>query len=373
MGQNKRIGLREVRDLAAGEVVYDAALAGFAVRRQGSEVRTFLVRYRTVDGRQRWHTIGRWGPLTPDQAREEARQVLARVAQGEDPAAEKKRRREAPTIAWLCDEYLSAAEAGQILGRNRQPKRASTLVSDRGRLERHVKPLLGALKVAAVTTREIERFMHDVAAGKTAERKATGKKRGLSNVRGGQGAASRTVGLLGAVFTYAIREGMRPDNPVRGVTRFADQARERRLSEDEYALLGSALSRAEASGVWPPAIAAARLLLVTGWRSGEAIGLEWTNVDLARRTARLPTTKTGLSVRPLSQVACDILAAQPRANAFRLPSHSGDRPYERLSEDLGAHRCGRWPAARHHAPRIAAQLRQLGGRPRLLRGDGSAG
>jgi hypothetical protein len=64
-------------------------------------------------------------------------------------------------------------------------------------------------------------------------------KRGLSNVRGGRGTASRTVGLLGAIFTYAIRHGMRSDNPVHGVMRPVDGRRERRLSDDEYAALGA--------------------------------------------------------------------------------------------------------------------------------------
>ncbi len=82
--------------------------------------------------------------------------------------------------------------------------------------------------------------MHDVADGKTAGRTKTGKKRGLANVRGGKGTASRTVGLLGSIFSYAMRHRMRPDNPVRGVTRFADGRRERRLSDAEYKMLGTA-------------------------------------------------------------------------------------------------------------------------------------
>ena len=77
------------------------------------------------------------------------------------------------------------------------------------------------MTVAAVTAEDVESFMHAVAAGKTA-RKSKTKPRGLSIVRGGRGAATRTVGLLGAIFTYAIRKKLRADNPVRGVIRFAD-------------------------------------------------------------------------------------------------------------------------------------------------------
>jgi len=155
--------------------------------------------------------------------------------------------------------------------------------------------------------------MHDVAEGKTAARTKTGKKRGLSNVRGGMGTASRTVGLMGAIFTYAVRHRMRADNPVHGVMRPADGKRERRLSDDEYAALGTALRLAEAKDdkgnakLWPAAVAAARFLVLTGWRSGEALGLRWADVDLARHTATLADTKTGRSMRPLSRTACDVL------------------------------------------------------------------
>ena len=97
------------------------------------------------------------------------------------------------------------------------------------------------MKVAAVTREDVDGFMHAVAEGRTAARIKTGKKRGLANVRGGKGTASRTVGLLGAIFSYAVRHRMRPDNPVHGVMRFADGRRERRLSDDEYKALGTAL------------------------------------------------------------------------------------------------------------------------------------
>jgi integrase len=121
------------------------------------------------------------------------------------------------------------------------------------------------------------------------------------------------VGLLGAIFTYSERHRMRSDNPARGVIRFADGKRERRLSDAEYKALGTALRKAEAEKIWPPAIAATRFLALTGWRSGEALGLHWRDLDIARRTATLPDTKTGKSVRPLSRAACDALRGLTRS------------------------------------------------------------
>ena len=281
---------------------------GFHARRQRGPAVTYAVFYRTKEGRQRWHKIGRHGaPWTPEKAREEAVRILGSVADGADPAAEKQAGRKATTVADLCALYLADAEAGRVLTRSKAPKKASTLALDKGRIERHIKPLLGGLAVAAVTRDDVERFLHDVAEGRTAGKTKTAKKRGLARVTGGRTAATRAVGLLGAIFTYAVRRRMRADNPAHGVERFADRERDRRLSDDEYSALGDALRKAEASGLWPPAAAAARFLVLTGWRSGEALGLRWPEVDLARRTAMLADTKTGRSIRPLPHAACDVL------------------------------------------------------------------
>src|SRR3974377_1250585 len=86
-----------------------------------------------------------------------------------------------------------------------------------------------------------------------------------------------------------------------------------RLTDDEYKDLGNALRKAEAEKIWPPAMAAARFLALTGWRSGEALGLRSTELDLARRTAKLGDTKTGASMRPLSHAACDVLCSLARS------------------------------------------------------------
>jgi len=323
----KRIGLRAIRALKPGQTIWDGAVAGFGARRQRSEVTSYVLFYRTQEGRQRWHTIGRHGsPWTPETARVEAQRLLGEVRNGTDPAAVKRLKRQAATVSELCDLYLADAEAGRLLTRRKVPKKSTTLAIDRGRIERHIKPLLGQIKVAAVTREDVDTFMHDVAAGKTACNTKTARKRGLARVRGGKAAASRAVGLLGGIFAYAVRHRMRSDNPVHGVTRFADRKRERRLSDDEYGMLGEALRRAESNRIWPSAVAAARFLALTGWRCGEALGLRWDELDLARRTATLGDTKTGLSVRPLSHAACDVVGSLTRSGDDELmfPATRGD-------------------------------------------------
>ncbi len=308
--------------MGPGDDLWDTKVTGFGARRQRSSAISYVVMYR-ADGRLRRHTIGRHGaPWTPDSARKEARRILGSVASGSDPATTKAEARSAPTVSALCDSYFKDAESGRLLTRRRAAKKASTLATDKGRIERHIKPQLGSLKVAAVTRADIERFMHAVADGETAARVKT-VKRGLARVTGGRGASSRTVGLLGGIFAYAVRRGMRDDNPVRGVERFADGKRNRRLSDDEYAALGAGMTKLD-NVLWPPALAAARFLALTGWRSGEAIKLTRAEVDISRQTASLGDTKTGASTRPLSTQACAIIKAQGKAGDLVFAASRGN-------------------------------------------------
>jgi integrase len=321
--QRGKIGLREVCALQPGEILWDSAVSGFGARRQAGDAVSYFLKYRSADGRQRWMTIGRHGsPWTPDMARDRAREILGEVVAGGDPSGEKIAKRKALTVAELCDRYFQDALAGRVRTRSKTTKKASTLTIDRGRIDRHIKPLLGTMSVVALTRHDVEKFLHDVANGRTAGKTKT-KTRGLARVTGGETAANRSVGLLGAIFTYAVRKDMRPDNPVRGVTLFADRKRERRLSDDEYDNLGQALREAEKT-LWPAAVAAARFIALTGFRRGEVLSLKWSEVDLARRTATLADTKTGRSIRPLSHAACDVLRGLPRTSGLVFPASRGD-------------------------------------------------
>ena len=261
-------------------------------------------------------------------ARAEAKRLLGEVARGGDPSRARQEQRRAITVSELCAEYLASAEAGRLHTRKGQTKQSSTLATDRSRISAHIVPLLGARKVTSVTADVVEEFMHDVIDGKVARKQKLGPRAG-SNVRGGRGAASRTIGLLGAIFAYAVRKGIRPDNPVRGIIRPADRRRDRRLTAEEYGQLSIGLA---SLGTWPHGVAAARFLVLSGWRTGEVTGLRWREVDLVRRTARLERTKTGASLRPLSRDVTDLLAAQrtavpdTSANALVFPASRGSGP-----------------------------------------------
>ena len=125
--------LSAVWESPPGAQLWDVAVPGFGVRRQKSAAVAYVLLYRTADGRQRWHTIGRHGaPWTPETARAEARRLLGEVVKGSDPMAEKQDRRRAATVTELCDLYPTDAEAGHLMTRRRTPKKPSTLRRRRG-------------------------------------------------------------------------------------------------------------------------------------------------------------------------------------------------------------------------------------------------
>ena len=315
-----RITKRAVDDLKTDRdaIYFDAGLRGFAVRTKPSGAKSYLVQYQS-EGRTRRVTLGSHGELTPNQAREHAIILLGKVRAGGNPAEDKKESRSAITVRRLAELYLDAAERGLVLGKRGAGKKQSTLSVDRGRIQRHILPLLGNKLVVGLTTPDIVRFMRDVASGKTAVDIRTGS-RGRAIVTGGKGTAARTVGLLGGMLSFAVSEGITERNVARGVKRPADERRIVRLSPEDFKALGLALRQAGAGGEAWQAIRAIQLLAVTGCRRGEVEGLRWSEVDLSGRALRLGDTKTGASVRPLGHAAIEILETLPRQIGFVFPS-----------------------------------------------------
>ena len=314
-----RLTKRTIEAIPVGDrdvKVWDSEIAGYGVKVTPRGARVYVVKYR-INGRQRWYTIGRHGaPWTPEKARREAIRVLGEVANDRDPASAKAEQKTASTVGALCTLYL--AEGCDT-------KKPSTLATDRGRIERHIKPLLGHMPVKNVTRADVERFQRDVAAGRTAGDVKTGPH-GRAIVRGGKGTAARTVGLLGGIFSFAIARQMRPDNPVRGVKRFKDARNERFLSSEELARLGDALADAEERGTESfSTITALRLLVLTGARKSEILTARWQDVDHEHRCLRLVDSKTGPKVIPLGAAALEVLTNAPRVegNPYICP---GDKP-----------------------------------------------
>lgn len=246
--------------------------------------------------------------------------MLSRVALGEDPAAEKQSHRNKISVAELCDRYL---EEGTIT------KKPSTIATDKGRIERHIKPLLGRKKAADVTRGDIQRFLQDVANGKTATDVRTGL-RGRAIVKGGRGTATRTLGLLGGIFSYALDCGLVETNPVQGVRRFKENRNERYLSEQELVRLGSSLRQATEDGLNPLGLCVIKLLVFTGARKNEIASLKWSEVDLQSGYLRLEDSKTGRKAIPLNAPAAQLLAEWPRVagSPYVFPASSGAGHYQ---------------------------------------------
>lgn len=297
-------------------LIWDTDTKGFGLKVTPTGKRVYVMQ-RRVGGRVRRYTIGLHGsPWTPDLARDEALRLLGQIAQGKDPAEAKSEARRNISLAELCRVYLSEGC---------ETKKPSSVEKDRSKIVRHIIPLLGSKAIRTLSRADIERFISDVAEGKTARDERTGF-RGRAIVRGGKAAANRAVGTLSAVLGFAVNRGLLDHNPAIGVKRYRNGHRERFLSTPELARLGEALAKAEQRGENPFAVAAIRLLMLSGCRRNEVLALRWDWVDFERAALRLPDSKTGAKVVALGAPALELLHSIPRIDGspYVFPSAKSD-------------------------------------------------
>lgn len=312
---NARITKRMVGDLKAGDkdrFVWDNELIGFGVRVSPKGLITYVYQY-FMDGRTRRFKIGTHGaPWTPETARQEATRLAGLTVGGDDPQQAKIEERKAMTVAQLCDLYLTEG----LLTRKESSVRAA-----RCDIENHIKPLLGRRKVVSLERSDLEGMLRDIATGKTARTQKLGF-RSLARVRGGKGAASSALTVLSAALGFGVTRKVRTDNPAAGIRKFPGKKIERFLSPAELARLGEALSAASALGIESLyAIAALRLLILTGCRKNEILTLKRAHVDAYHRCLRLPDSKTGSKIVHLGAPAMKVIGAieEVAGNPYLLP------------------------------------------------------
>jgi len=295
----------ETAEPRAGEYfLWDNELPGFGLRIFPTGRRVYIVQYRTGSRRPRRLSLGAHGVLTPEQARTQAIGVLAAVRSGIDPSAERKATRSAITV----DDLVMRFEEDHIAVRLKE----RTAASYKAMLHSDVLPSIGKMSITDVTRADIAKIHHEM-------RKTPYQ-------------ANRCLCVLSKMFNLAEAWGLRPDNsnPCRHIKKYRERKRERFLSANEMRCLGDTLRMAEEAGLCSPyAVAAFRLLILTGARLGEIRDCKWEYVHLDRGIIRLPDSKTGPKIIHLGRTAIDLLLHLPRKenNPYLICSeHHPDEP-----------------------------------------------
>ena len=308
----ERLSKTVVERIAAVEqdiIVWDNTPPGFGIRVKPSGVRSYIVQYRNrTTGSSKRLTIGRHGPLlTFEQAKKQARALLADAMRGEDPAEARKVGRKAPSVADLSADYLE---------RHAVPKkRPKSVRDDRAMLNTVILPKLGTKKVSSVGRRDIE-AIHVAMKDRPYQ-------------------ANRVLSLFSKMFNLAMEWGWRSDNPAKGIERYQEHQRDRWLSDDELGRLCSVLD--EHPNV--RAANAVRLQLLTGARLGEVLASRKDDFDLQRgvwtkpshQTKQKRTEHTPLSAQATALIASIIEGGNPRS-PFLFPGNKPGQPLRELKK-----------------------------------------
>ena len=329
------------------KVFWDRDQPGFGIRVHATGRKIYVAQARTPGGLPKRAAIGRYVEMTTEDARRKAAEIVDRIRRGEDPVPPPPVKE--PTVADLAERYMTAH-----VKVNCRPGTAALF----GRLlRRHILPELGGLRLSEVDRSHVSALHY--------------------RLRGTPTQANHAVSVFSKMFKLAVAWGMTParPNPCRSVKCYRQRGRERFLSADEYARLGRVLFEAETEGPrMAAAVAAIRLLLLTGCRRNEIVTLRWDDIDRSAGELRLRETKTGARRVPLTPAVERVLAGIPRieGNPWVI---AGKKPGSRLKRiDVlwyrlaGARRPGRCAPSRLPAFSFASQALALGeGLPLIAR------
>ena len=264
---------------------WDRDLPGFGVRVYSSGTRVYLVQGRGPGGSKRM-TLGRHGVISADEARRRGAEMLTRIRAGAEPGSGPDAKA-GPTVADLAERYLREHVELRC--------KPATVKGYRQVINRNVLPALGKLPVAGIGRVHVAEMHY--------------------RLRKTPVTANEAVGALSRMLNRAEAWGLVPpgSNPCRLVRKYQTRRLERFLTEEEFRRLGETLDALRMEGGIPVhAAAALRLLMLTGCRCGEIVGLRWEDVALERNEIRLRDSKTGPRTVPLSPAAARVLAELPR-------------------------------------------------------------
>jgi integrase len=262
-------------------VLWDTELKGFGVRVESSGLKSFLVRYRHL-GRRRFLSLGRFGEITPEQARLLAQKALSKVREGADPADERSRDREAITVKKLVERFL----ADHV----EEKRKSKTATHYRSVLEGYLVPKYGSKKAQELTRADMAKLHLEI--------------------KHAPYQANRLLAVVASMYSFGDKHGLTPEdfNPAKKIERFPETRRERFLTTEELQKLGQAFRDLDESGRFGTAIQALIFLLLTGARLNEILKLKWSYVDLERGLLLLPDSKTGKKAITLNSASAAILA-----------------------------------------------------------------
>ena len=285
----------------ASAVFWDSELPGFGIRVHATGRKVFVAQARTPGGLPKRATVGRYEDIDAEDARQKAAAMIDRIRRGRDPVPAAP---EEPTVADLAARFMAAH-----VERNCKP---GTVEKYRNLLRLCILPRLGALRLGEVDRSHVSALHH--------------------GLRDTPARANQSVVVFSKMFKLAVAWGMTParPSPCRSVRRYREKSCERFLTEDEYARLGRVLFDAEAEGpLMASAVAAVRLLLLTGCRRNEILLLRWDDIDRRAGELRLADGKSGPRRVPLTPAVERVLARIPRAedNPWVI---AGGKPGERL-------------------------------------------
>ena len=282
--------------------VWDAELPGFGIRVFPTGRKQFVLQYRFGKTSRRM-SLGRFGALTPDQARGLALEAFVKIRQDIDPQLQKREKRTALTVRELAQRFDDEHIEVHL--------KSSTAKEYRRNLKLFILPAIGHLRIVDVTRADIAKYHHDW--------------------RHRPYQANRNIEIISKMFNLAELWGLRPDgtNPRKHIKKYPEKKRERYFSESEMQAIGRVLIEMEEERIeLPSAIAAVRLLLFTGCRLGEIITLRWEYVDLPSKLLQLPDSKTGAKQVHLGAAAINVLSGIER---------SKNNPWVIVGRNEGAH------------------------------------